>query len=91
MLKRVALEIHGSLFRINAPYEKPLLPRWLSGKNLRAIQKMQEMLRVQSLNWEDPNLGVLEEGTPTHCSFLALENPMERGAWQATVDKVTKS
>ena len=91
MLKRVAFEIHGSLFRVHAPYKKPGLPRWLSGKNLPAIQKMQEMLRVQSLGWEDPNLDVLEKGTPTHCSFLALENPMERGAWQATVHRVTKS
>ena len=27
----------------------------------------------------------------THSSILCLENPMERGAWQATVHRVTKS
>ena len=56
-------------------------------KNLPAIQKMQEMPHIQFLGWEDP----LQEGTPTHCSILALENPMDRGAWQATVHRVTQS
>ena len=56
-------------------------------KNLPEIQKMQEMLRIQFLGWEDP----LEEGTPTLCSILALENPMDRGAWQATVHSITQS
>ena len=44
-------------------------------------------MQVRSLGWEDP----LEEGTATHSSILALENPMDRGAWQATVHSVTKS
>ena len=42
---------------------------------------------VHSLGWED----ALEEGTATHCSILAWRIPMDRGAWQATVCKVTKS
>ena len=37
--------------------------------------------------WEDP----LEEGMATHSSVLAWKNPMVRGAWQATVHRVTKS
>ena len=37
--------------------------------------------------WEDP----LEEGMATHSSVLAWKNPMVRGAWQATVHKVTKN
>ena len=41
---------------------------------------MQET-RVQSLDWKDP----LEKGIATHSSILCLENPMDRGAWQATV------
>ena len=36
---------------------------------------------VQSLGWEDP----LEEEMATDSSILALENPMNRGAWRATV------
>ena len=40
--------------------------------------------RVQSLGWEDP----LEERTATHSR---LENPMDRGAWRATVHGVAKS
>ena len=27
----------------------------------------------------------------THSSVLALENPMDRGAWQATVHSITES
>ena len=44
---------------------------------------------VQSLGWEDP----LEKGTATHSSILAscLGNPMDRGAWWATVHGVAKS
>ena len=42
---------------------------------------------IRSLGWEDP----LEEGMATHSSILAWRIPMDRGAWQATVDGVTKS
>ena len=55
-------------------------------KNLPAMQKMQEM-RVQSLGQEDP----LEEGMATHSSILAWRiNPMDRGAWRATVHGLAK-
>ena len=37
--------------------------------------------------WEDP----LDEGMATHSSFLAWRIPMDRGAWQATVHRVTQS
>ena len=43
--------------------------------------------RVQSLGWEDS----LEEGMATHSSILAWRIPMDRGAWWATVHRVTKS
>ena len=42
---------------------------------------------VQSLGQKDP----LEEGMATHSSFFCPENPLDRGAWQATVDRVAKS
>ena len=42
---------------------------------------------VQSPGWEDP----LEKEMATHSSILAWENPMDRGAWWATVYGVTKS
>ena len=42
---------------------------------------------VRSLGWEGP----LEEGMATHSSILAWRIPMDRGAWQATVDGVAKS
>ena len=39
------------------------------------------------LGQEDP----LEKGMVTHSSFLAWKNPIDRGAWWATVHGVTKS
>ena len=42
---------------------------------------------IQSLGQEDS----LEEGIATHPSILARGNPMERGAWRATVHGVAKS
>ena len=47
---------------------------------------MQET-QVQSLGREDP----LEKEMVTHSSILSLENPMDRGAWWATVHGVAKS
>ena len=44
-------------------------------------------MQIQSLGREDP----LEKEMATHSSFLALENPMDRGAWWATVDRVAES
>ena len=44
------------------------------------MQEMQET-GIQSLGWED-SLGV-ENGNPIQCS--CLDNPMDRGAWRATV------
>ena len=55
-------------------------------KNLPAIQKMQEVLQVRSLVWEDP----LEEGLATQSSVLALKNPIGRGAWQHIVHSVAQ-
>ena len=52
-------------------------------KNLPAMQETQ----VQSLGQEDP----LEEGMATHSSILPWRIPMDRGAWQAIVHRVTKS
>ena len=37
--------------------------------------------QVQSLGWEDP----LEKEMTAHSSILAQGNPMDRGAWRATV------
>ena len=51
------------------------------------MQKSQETW-VQSLGWEDP----LEEEMATHTvQYSCLKNPMDRGAWWATVHGVTQS
>ena len=44
--------------------------------------------RVRSLGWEDP---LEEEGMATHSSILAWRILMDRGAWRATVHRVSKS
>ena len=41
---------------------------------------------VQFLGWEDP-----QEGMATHSSILAWTIPIDRGAWWATVHRVTKN
>ena len=43
-------------------------------------------MQVQSLGWED----LLEEGMAIHSSTVAMENPMDRGAWQAMVHSVAQ-
>ena len=40
---------------------------------------------IRSLDWEDP----LEEGMATHSNILAWRIPMDRGAWQGSVHRVT--
>ena len=52
-------------------------------KNLPAMQKTW----VQSLGWEDP----LEKDIETQSSSLAWRIPMDREAWRAMVQGVTKS
>ena len=66
-------------------YHHPILgfPGGSEVKNLPAVQKPQG---TWFHPWEDP----LEEAMATH-SFSCLENPMDRGAWQATVHGVAKS
>ena len=49
-------------------------------KNLPAVKETW----VQSLGRKDP----LEKGMATHSSIFTLENPIDRGAWQATVHGV---
>ena len=50
------------------------------------MQEVQQP-RVQSLRWAD----TLDEGMETHSSILALGNPMDRGAWRATLHGATSS
>ena len=50
---------------------------------LPALQK----IGAPSLGWEDP----LEKGMATLLAYSCLENPMDRGAWRATVHTVAKS
>ena len=51
-------------------------------KHLPAMQETQ----VLPLGQEDP----LEKEMATHFSYSCLENSMDKGAWQATVHRVTE-
>ena len=62
------------------------LPRWhLWQRTCLPMLEMEETW-VWSLCWEEP----LEEGMATQYKYSCLENPMDRGAWWATVHVVTK-
>ena len=61
------------------------LPWWLSGEESTTIQEPREM-QVWSLGQED-HFG---EGNGNLLQSSCLENPMDRGAWQATVQSVAK-
>ena len=56
------------------------LPRWDSDKEAFCKYRRYKRCRFD-VGWEDP----LEEGMVSHSSILAMENSMDRGAWQATV------
>ena len=58
------------------------LPWWLSGR-----ESARQETQVQSLGWED----LLVEEMATHSSIHPWENPLDRGAWQATVYGISKS
>ena len=50
-------------------------------KNLPAVQETW----VRSRGWED----TLEKNMATHFQYSGLKNPMDRGAWRASVHGVT--
>ena len=54
-------------------------------KNLTAMQETQE-IQVRSLGHEYR----LEQEMATHSSILVWKNPMDRGAWSATVHGVAE-
>ena len=64
--------------------EKTGLSRWLSGRE-SACDAGDAICLIPGS--EDP----LEEGMATHSSILALGNPLDRGAWRATVHRVSQS
>ena len=52
-------------------------------KNLLAVEEMQ----AQPLGWQDP----LEKGNGNPLQYSCLKNPMDKGVWRATVQRVTES
>ena len=62
------------------PWRLPFIAQLV--KNLPAMQETW----IQSLGWEDPP----GEGNCNPLQYSCLENPMDRGAWQATVHRVAR-
>ena len=62
-----------------------IMVSWLA-QWLRSRLPIQET-QVRPLGQED----LLEKDTATHSSILGLENPLDGGAWWATVRGVTKT
>ena len=60
------------------------------GKEPTLMQEMQETW-VRSLGWEHPSSGGGHGNPPWQLQYSCLENPMDRGAWWATVYRVAKS
>ena len=58
----------------------------LAAQRLKRLPGRRET-QVRSLGWEDSP----GEGNGNPLQFSCLENPMDRGAWQATVHGVAKS
>ena len=55
-------------------------------KNLPAMQETQEMLLRSPGQEDSPG-----EGNSNPLQYSCLENPTDRGAWRATVQRVAKS
>ena len=62
-------------------------PGGASGKEPACQCRRHKVRQVWSLGWEDP----LEEGFGNSFQYSCLENPMDRGAWRATVHGIAKS
>ena len=80
------LEIPGNGHSALGSQLKSNIEGFPSGSAVKNLPVMQE-IRVQSLGQEDPR----EKEMATHSSILSFPgNPMDRGAWWATVHGVAK-
>ena len=78
--------LNNSFMReINILRSKGVFPGGTSGEEMACHCRRQEM-QVQSLGWEDSPGG--GHGNPFQ--YSCLENPMDRGAWRATVHGVAR-
>ena len=76
--------LSNGLVLLNSPLRLP--PQLNGGSVVKNPPAVQEMW-VQSLGWEDP----LEKGMANPLHYSHLGNPLDRGAWRATVHGVTRA
>ena len=92
MWKKLKISLFQSVLPIGlqSVYQFLLVPseHWASlvAQRLKHLSAMRETW-VRSLGWE----GIPGEGNGNPLQYSCLENPMDRGAWWATVYGVTKS
>ena len=70
--------------RMEGPSELPRASR--VAQMVKSLPAMQETW-VRSQGWEDP----LQMDSGSLVQYSCLENPVDRGAWWATIHRVTKS
>ena len=69
--------------------DTPGIPRWLSGLKRKKKKNLPASARDAGLI---PGLGrSLAEGNGNLLQYSCLDNPMDRGVWQATVHGVANS
>ena len=70
---------------VNPSYGRTGLPRWLSGN--KPTYQLGATRDVSSINGSGRSLG---EEYVNLLQYYCWDNPMDRGAWWATVKRVTK-
>ena len=86
LIKRLLSASWLSAFRVVSSAYLRLLMASLVAQRIKHLPAMQEAW-VRSLGWEDP----LEKENGNPLQYSCLENPIDRGAWWATVHGVAKS
>ena len=71
------------IFDSNRSSSEDFLPSLSSGLDVTAEMKRESLLKVSTF--------YVGEGNGNPLQYSCLENPMDGGAWQATVHRVTKS
>ena len=76
-------EMYHVFHILGLEHRKSGLPGWLTSK--------ESVWDAGDTTGSIPGLGRSIGGMATYSSILALENPMDRGAWQATVHSIAQS
>ena len=77
---------------IKFPHSHSGFPGGTSGKEPTCQCRRHKRCWVQSMGWEDPRVGKIPWRRACNpLQYSCLDNPLERGAYQSTVQRVAKS